>query len=637
MSDYRVFRVKAHYSLSVYVGLNNWLCNLPKLPLIASNAESDFIHSRLSIKGDRAITKTEQIHIFLLNFANMENRWILKSSPSEETIHSLIAAINVSRASAQLLCQRNITEYEKAKLFFRPALSDLHDPFLMRDMDRAVQRLEHAIGNNESIMVYGDYDVDGTTSVALVYGFLQQFHSNLSFYIPDRYKEGYGVSKAGIEHAHVNGVKLIICLDCGIKSGELVSYAQTLGIDFIICDHHRPDDLLPTAVAVLNPKRPDCPYPYKELAGCGIGFKFLQAFCLHNELSLEERLYPFLDMVVVSIAADMVSITGENRIMAHYGLRQLNYNPRPGLKALTRIAGFEKELDITNIVFGLGPRINAAGRIAHAHAAVNLLLAHSEEEAGQYAREINVNNQDRQGFDSHTTKEALAMIEASETMRLSKSTVLFKSDWHKGVIGIVASRCVEKYYRPTIILTQSQEIVSGSARSVPGFDVYEAIAECADLLEQFGGHTYAAGLTLKRENVDAFRERFENIVARRITNDQLIPQLEIDLKLHLREINFKFYQVVKQMEPFGPDNMRPIFMSEPVYADNVRILKDIHLKMSVFQEGVSYIDAIGFGMAQTQLDKVTEGKPFQLCYQIVENNYRGNQTLQLLIKDIKSI
>lgn len=566
----------------------------------------------------------------------MENRWIIKSTPSEETIQSLTTAINVSRASAQLLTQRGISEFEKAKLFFRPSLSHLHDPFIMQDMDKAVRRLEQAIGNNESIMVYGDYDVDGTTSVAIVYGFLQQFHSNLSFYIPDRYNEGYGVSRQGIDYAHKTGVSLIICLDCGIKSGELVSYAQTLGIDFIICDHHRPDDILPTAVAILNPKRLDCPYPYKELSGCGIGFKFLQAFCERNELSLEERLYPFLDLVVVSIAADLVSITGENRVMAHFGLKQLNYNPRPGLKALTRIAGFEKELDITNIVFGIGPRINAAGRIAHAHAAVNLLLAHSEAEAEQYAKEININNKDRQGYDIHTTKEALAMIEEDETLRLSKSTVLFKSDWHKGVIGIVASRCVEKYYRPTIILTESHEIVSGSARSVPGFDVYEAIAECADLLEQFGGHTYAAGLTLKRENVEAFRERFETIVAQRITAEQLIPQIEIDLKLHLRDINFKFYNIIKQMEPFGPENMRPVFMSEPVYADNVRILKDVHLKMSVFQEGTSYIDAIGFGMSQIHLDKVTEGKPFRICYQIVENNYRGNQTLQLLIKDIKA-
>ncbi len=577
------------------------------------------------------------LSLFFAYFAFMENRWIVKSTPSEETMQSLISAINVSRASAQLLVQRGVVEFQHAKLFFRPTLSQLHDPFLMQDMDLAVARLEEAIGNHQKIMVYGDYDVDGTTSVAMVYGFLQQFHSDLTFYIPDRYNEGYGVSRQGIDYAAQQGVSLIICLDCGIKSGELVSYAKTLGIDFIICDHHRPDDTLPPAVAVLNPKRTDCQYPYKDLAGCGIGFKFLQAFCIQNQLSLEERLYPFLDLVVVSIAADLVPITGENRIMAYFGLKQLNYNPRPGLKALTRIAGLEKELDITNIVFGLGPRINAAGRIAHAHAAVSLLLAHSELEAEQLAKEINVNNRDRQGFDVHTTKEALEMIESNETLRLSKSTVLFKSDWHKGVIGIVASRCVEKYYRPTIILTESHEVVSGSARSVPGFDVYEAIAECADLLEQFGGHTYAAGLTLKRENVEAFRTRFESIVANRITEEQLIPQIEIDLKLHLREINFKFYNIVKQMEPFGPDNMRPIFMSEPVYADNVRILKDVHLKMSVFQEGTPYVDAIGFGMAQSHLDKVVEGRPFRLCYQIVENNYRGNQTLQLLIKDIKPL
>ncbi len=567
----------------------------------------------------------------------MENRWIVKTKPSEEDIQLLTKTINVSRASAQLLVQRNIATFEQAKHFFRPALTDLHDPFLMKDMGLAVERLEKALDTQESILVYGDYDVDGTTSVALVYGFLQQFYSNLSFYIPDRYIEGYGVSRQGIDYAFEKGVTLIICLDCGIKSGELVSYANTLGIDFIICDHHRPDDSLPPAKAVLNPKRLDCPYPYKELAGCGIGFKFLQAFCIQNELSLEERLHPFLDLVVVSIAADMVSITGENRIMAYYGLKQLNEQPRPGLKALMRIAGFERELDITNIVFGLGPRINAAGRIAHAHAAVHLLLAHTEAEAEQYARELNLTNRDRQGFDMHITKEALEMIEASEALRVSKSTVLFKSDWHKGVIGIVASRCIEKYYRPTIIMTESQEIVSGSARSVPGFDVYEAIAECADLLEQFGGHTYAAGLTLKRENVEAFRSRFEQIVAERITEEQLIPQIEIDLNLSLRDITFKFYNVLKQMEPFGPDNLRPVFMSEPVYADNIRILKDIHLKMSVFQENTAYMDAIGFSMAHSHLSKVTEGKPFRLCYQIVENHFRGNTTLQLMIKDIKPI
>ena len=570
----------------------------------------------------------------------MENRWSVKPNADEEAIAALVGNINVSRTSALLLAQRGITDFENARLFFRPSLTHLHDPFLMQDMEKAVERLGRAMDNDEPILVYGDYDVDGTTSVSIVYGFLKTRHSHLHFYIPDRYGEGYGVSKKGIDHAHQQGVKLIICLDCGIKSAGLVQYAQTLGIDFIICDHHRPDDNMPPAVAVLNPKRDDCQYPCKELSGCGIGFKFLQAFCMRNGLSLEECLYPLLDLVVVSIAADLVSVNGENRVMAHYGLKQLNKQPRPGLKALMRIAGYadkEKELDITGIVFGLGPRINAAGRIAHAHAAVNLLLAESEAEAENYARELNLNNRDRQGYDSHTTQEALEMIGADEVLKMAKSTVLFKNDWHKGVIGIVASRCVEKYYRPTVILTEHEQMVSGSARSVPGFDVYEAIAECADLLEQFGGHTYAAGLTLKRENVEAFRQRFEEIVASRVTEEMLVPQIEVDSVMQLRDINFKFYNILKQMEPFGPENMRPIFMSEPVFADNIRVLKDVHLKMSVFQEGTPYFDAIGFGMVAPHMDKVTNGKPFRLCYQVEENNYRGNQTLQLMIKDVKPV
>ncbi len=577
---------------------------------------------------------------FSAYFASMENRWSVKPNADEEAIAALVGNINVSRTSALLLAQRGITDFENARLFFRPSLTHLHDPFLMQDMEKAVERLGRAMDNDEPILVYGDYDVDGTTSVSIVYGFLKTRHSHLHFYIPDRYGEGYGVSKKGIDHAHQQGVKLIICLDCGIKSAGLVQYAQTLGIDFIICDHHRPDDNMPPAVAVLNPKRADCQYPCKELSGCGIGFKFLQAFCIRHELSLEECLYPLLDLVVVSIAADLVSVSGENRVMAHYGLKKLNTEPRPGLKALMRIAGFadkEKELDITGIVFGLGPRINAAGRIAHAHAAVNLLLAESEAEAENYARELNLNNRDRQGYDSHTTKEALEMIGADETLKMAKSTVLFKNDWHKGVIGIVASRCVEKYYRPTVILTEHEQMVSGSARSVPGFDVYEAIAECADLLEQFGGHTYAAGLTLKRENVDAFRQRFEEIVAGRVTDEMLVPQIEVDSLMQLHDINFKFYGILKQMEPFGPENMRPIFMSEPVFADNIRVLKDTHLKMSVFQEGTPYFDAIGFGMVAAHMDKVANGRPFRLCYQVTENNYRGNQTLQLMIRDVKPI
>lgn len=564
----------------------------------------------------------------------MEKRWIFKSQPAKEIVDQLIKSVYLTEPLATLLAQRGIRTYEEGKSFFRPSLDQLHDPFLMKDMDKAVERLVQAIYKHEKIIVYGDYDVDGTTSVALFYGFLRTFYSNLLFYIPDRYKEGYGISQAGIDWAYEQGVSLMVSLDCGIKSAALVEYASSKGIDFIICDHHRPDLHIPEACAVLDPKRTDCEYPYKELSGCGVGFKLLQGFCMQNSIPLD-RLYPFMDLLAVSIASDIVPITGENRIMAYYGMQLLNSNPRPGLQALIQIAGFEKKLNISNVVFGLGPRINAAGRIAHAHAAVHLLLSHTKQEAEEHAREINLNNRDRQGFDTHITKEALSMIEADTFFKDCKTTVLFKNDWHKGVIGIVASRCIEKYHRPTIILTESHSKASGSARSVPGFDVYDAIAECSDLLEQFGGHMYAAGLTLKIENLAAFRQRFEQVVAAKITEDQLIPPVEVDLLLNLSQINYKFYNVIKQMEPFGPGNMQPVFVSEKVYArDNVRILKDMHLKICVYQEDSPVFEAIGFGMAAFY-EKVNTDKPFRLCYQVMENNFRDTKTLQLLIKDIK--
>jgi single-stranded-DNA-specific exonuclease len=564
----------------------------------------------------------------------MEKRWIFKPQPPKEIVDYLSKSIHVPESLATLLAQRGVHTFEEARSYFRPSLDQLQDPFLMKDMDKAVERLVQAIYQHEKIVVYGDYDVDGTTSVALFYGFLRTFYNNLLFYIPDRYKEGYGVSQTGIDWAYEQGVSLMITLDCGIKSAKLVEYATEKGIDFIICDHHRPDLHLPQAYAVLDPKRSDCQYPYKELSGCGVGFKLLQGFCMQNSIPLD-RLYPFMDLLAVSIASDIVPITGENRVMAYYGLQLLNCNPRPGLQALIQIAGFEKKLTISNVVFGLGPRINAAGRIAHAHAAVHLLLSHTKQEAEEYAREINLNNRDRQGFDTHITKEALGMIEADDLSKAYKTTVLFKNDWHKGVIGIVASRCIEKYHRPTIILTESHSKASGSARSVPGFDVYNAIEECSELLEQFGGHMYAAGLTLKIENVAAFRQKFEQVVASKITEDQLIPPVEIDLTLNLNQINYKFYNVIKQMEPFGPENMQPVFVSEKVFArDNARVLKDMHLKISVYQEDSSVFEAIGFGMASFY-EKVSAGKPFRLCYQVVENNFRDTKTLQLLIKDIK--
>ncbi|MBO9638484.1 MAG: single-stranded-DNA-specific exonuclease RecJ, partial [Siphonobacter aquaeclarae] len=513
-------------------------------------------------------------------------------------------------------------------------LNQLNYPFLMKDMDRAVERLSHALKAGEKILVYGDYDVDGTTSVALFYGFLRTFYPSLEFYIPDRYKEGYGVQQPGIDYALANGFTLIVTLDCGIKSVDLINSAREQGLDFIICDHHRPGDQLPDAVAVLDPKREDCQYPFKELTGCGVGFKLLQAYCQYEEIS-QEPLLEYLDLVAVSIAADIVPIVGENRILAYYGLKQLNAAPRMGLKTLIRAAGMKPPLDITNVVFGLSPRINAAGRIKHAYDAVNLLLCEDEAEAEDFARIINVHNTDRREFDTRITQEALEMIEGNDWLRSAKTTVLFKNDWNKGVVGIVASRCIERYYRPTIILTESNEKAAGSARSVPGFDVYEAIEACSDLLEQFGGHMYAAGLTLKVENVPLFQQRFEEVVARKIRSEDLTPQIDIDMKLPLTTISDKFFSILSQMGPFGPQNMTPVFVAEQVYVYGTpRILKEKHLKMDVRQQGGGVFPCIGFGLAHFY-EPLLEGKPFDLCYQIEMNEFQGRRNLQLHIKDIK--
>ena len=567
-----------------------------------------------------------------------EKRWLYKplpQSPDElACVDSLCRSLNIEASLATMLWQRGVTCFDEAHSFFRPSLDSLHDPFLMRDMDRAVARLEEAFGNGERILVYGDYDVDGTTSVALFYGFLKTFYDEVEFYIPDRYKEGYGVQPAGIEYARVNRFSLIITLDCGIKSVELIALAQNYGIDFIICDHHRPGAGLPPAVAVLDPKRADCDYPYKELTGCGVGFKLLQAFCQNNNIPAT-RAYEYLDLVAVSIAADIVPITGENRILAFYGLKRLNESPRAGLKALIQVAGFQKTLDITNVVFGLGPRINAAGRVKHANDSVDLLLCEDETRALDFAQKINVHNNDRRDFDVRITQEALTMIESDDWYKTSKSTVLYKNDWHKGVIGIVASRCIEKYYRPTIILTASQDKVAGSARSVAGFDVYEAIEDCADLLEQFGGHMYAAGLTLKVENVPAFRQRFEEAVIRRIKPDQLSPLIDIDFRLSLEQISAKFYRIMNQMEPFGPQNMSPVFVSERVRLRGLpRIMKEKHLRLDVFREGSPVFAAIGFGMAHFY-ESILTHPTFDICYQVDINEYKGQRTLQLRLRDIK--
>ncbi len=559
------------------------------------------------------------------------------STEQRAAIESLTGSLGVSPFLAALLVQRGVRTYDEARTFFRPEISHLHDPFAMKDMDRAIRRLQTAMlpERNEKILIYGDYDVDGTTSVALVYGFLKNYHAAIDHYIPDRYKEGYGISRQGIQWAADNGFSLIIALDCGIKSVDRVAEAKALGIDFIICDHHRPGTELPDAAAVLDPKRDDCRYPYKELSGCGVGFKLLQAFCSHQDIPIDE-LYPYLDLVAVSIASDIVPITGENRVMAYYGLKYLNATPRTGLKALIKIAGFSQELTITNLVFGLGPRINAAGRIQHARAAVQLLLAESEVEADTFAMAINKHNNDRKTFDSSMTEQALGMIRESEAMLSAKSTVLFDATWHKGVIGIVASRCIEHFHRPTIILTQSHDKAAGSARSVPGFDVYEAIEECADLLEQFGGHTFAAGMTMAVDNIDAFRLKFEAVVSRRIKDEHLMPLIDIDLPVDFSEIDAKFVRILKQMGPFGPHNPQPTFMTEDVYLVNEPIImKDKHLKINVRQSRTGHtMTAVGFGFAH-YAGQLQAGKPFSICYQVEQNFYNGNVSLQLMLKDIK--
>ena len=563
----------------------------------------------------------------------MQKKWSYQPLPNEKAISELSAVLNVSLPIATLLLQRNITNFEEAKDYFRPNLDQLHNPFLMKDMDKAIWRIEEAIRNKERILVYGDYDVDGTTSVALVYGFLRQFYSNLDYYTPDRNGEGYGVSEQGVKVAYDNKVDLIICLDCGIKSVAPVAYAKNLRIDFIICDHHRPGDELPDAFAVLDPKRNDCEYPYKELSGCGIGFKLLQALSINNDLPIE-KLYAFLDLVAVSIAADIVPINGENRILAYYGLKKLNSEPRNGLKAIIESAGVKKPLDISSVVFGIAPRINASGRMTHAKQAIELLLSDDYKRAEELATLANTVNEHRRDFDTSTTLEAFEMIE-NEGLANAHSTVLYKEDWHKGVIGIVASRCLDKYYRPTIILTSANNKITGSARSIQGFDIYDALSSCAEVLEQYGGHTHAAGLTLFYENLPKFKAMFEKIATEQLSTELLIPPLRIDIALPLKLVNFKFLNVLKQMQPFGPENMQPVFVSENVFCDGyVKVLKEEHLKIYVRQEDSKPVEAIGFGLARYHKE-IAEGKKFDIAYQIVENDFKGRVSLQLMLKDIK--
>jgi single-stranded-DNA-specific exonuclease len=564
-------------------------------------------------------------------------RWEFKQAPNAIFVDSLISSLNVSPANAKLLAMRGVQNFEEAKHFFRPSLDDLHDPFLMKDMAKAVERIEMAIENKEKIMIYGDYDVDGTTSVSMMYGFISKYlYTDVAFYIPDRYKEGYGVQQPGIDFASDNGITLIISIDCGIKSVDKIEYAKTLGIDFIICDHHRPGDELPAAVAILDPKQDDCYYPFDELTGCGVGFKLLTAYCQKHNIDFQ-YLLPYLDLVCTSIACDIVPVNGENRILSYFGLKYINENPRIGIKALMHVAGHHKmNMDITDVVFKLGPRINAAGRVAHAYDAVNLLLSDNEEEANEFASLIAEHNTDRRELDSKITDEALMMIANNDTLRLAKSTVLFNNNWHKGVIGIVASRCIEKFHRPTIILTEANGHAAGSARSVPGFDVYNAIDACSSELIQFGGHAFAAGLTLHIDKIEAFRNKFEEVVSATISKEQLKPVINIDLPLHLSEIDDKFVRVLHQMAPFGPQNMTPNFVAENVkIKGNPRILKEKHLKLEVYQDESPTFGAIGFGMVEEFYDMLVANPICKICFQIEFNEFRGVKNIQLMIKDIK--
>ncbi len=579
----------------------------------------------------------------------MVKRWVLNKTEKSEIIGQLSESLNINAGLANLLFQRGIKTFEEARLFFRPELTQLLDPFLMKDMDKAVDRILKAMDAGEKIMVYGDYDVDGTTAVSLVYSFLKNLYRKVEFYIPDRYNEGYGVSYIGIDAAVESGFTLMITLDCGIKAVEKVLYAKEKGLEIIIGDHHRPGDTVPEAVAVLDPKQSDCPYPFKDLSGCGVGFKLIQAIAIKKNLPLE-RVYAGLDLVAVSIAADIVPIVGENRVMAYYGLKEINDNPSIGIYALLKSAGleedlksdffFERELNINDLVFLLGPRINAAGRIESATDSVRLLISNNPDYAEKLGQQINELNDTRRDLDTNITQEAIGMLHNLSRFEGKKTTVVYKEDWHKGVIGIVASRLIETKYRPTIVLTKSNGLITGSARSIKNFDLYDAIDSCSDILEHFGGHTYAAGLALKPENLDAFIERFEKYADERLTEKMLIPEIEIDVELYVSDISFKFYRILKQFAPFGPGNMSPVFITRNVidtgYAKVVGKNGQKHLKFSVVHPDRTGnpIHAIGFNLGY-HLKEMKAGKPFSICYHIDENTWLGNTSIQLRIKDIK--
>lgn len=568
----------------------------------------------------------------------MQKNWIIKPQADDSLVERLAKSINVSKPVANLLAQRGINNYEEAKNFFRPQLDRLYDPFLMKDMHLAVQRLEMAVNNNENVLVYGDYDVDGTTSVAMMYTFLRDKIKNLYYYIPDRYDEGYGISFKGIDFAADKDCSLIVALDCGIKAVEKVDYATEKNIDFIICDHHEPGDELPAAVAVLDPKRRDCDYPFKELSACGVGFKLIQAYAAQKEIPFY-KIENYLDLVVVSIAADIVPIVDENRILAYYGLKRVNAKPRIGLLAILDLAKVKPgNLKINDLVFKVGPRINAAGRMEQGKFSVDLLVCKEKHHAVAMAERIDEDNNERKWFDSNITKEALNLIKQDADYENKRATVLYNPEWHKGVIGIVASRVIDYYYKPTIILTRSNGFVTGSARSVSGFNLYQAIEKCKDLLENFGGHMYAAGLTLKEKNVPEFKARFEAVVRDQIAAESLVPKIDVDGFLGLDDIRPKFYKVLSQFEPFGPGNMSPVFVSKAVmdtgYAQLVGPERE-HLKMSITgQENGKIFPAIAFRQAEA-IDLVQSSQLVDICFSLEENSYKGRTNLQMKVRDIK--
>ena len=569
-----------------------------------------------------------------------ERKWIMKESAEPELVSRLTSELGIDSVLAELLVHRGIRSFAEARSFFRPDLKDLHDPFLMKDMDKAVDRLGRAIEEGTPILVYGDYDVDGTTAVALVYSFLKAITPAVDFYIPDRYDEGYGLSFQGVDWALEHGFGLIITLDCGIKANDKVLYATQKGVDVIICDHHLPENEIPQAVAVLDPKREDCGYPFDDLSGCGVGFKLVQAYSSRHGIPFE-KITSLLDLLVVSIASDLVSVVGENRILAHYGLKQLNENPRMGLNAMIRLSGLDPtHITIDDIVFKIGPRINAAGRMESGRVAVELLTAKDEAEAERIGTEINQYNNERKSIDREITQEALEMVQSGSCLSSGNATIVYNPQWHKGVVGIVASRLVEAFYKPTIVFTRSQSngLVTGSARSVHGFDLYDAIESCADLLENFGGHLYAAGLTLKEENLPEFSKRIEEFISGRITSEMLTPVIYVDSRLDFERITPKFVRILKQFHPFGPGNSAPVFLTENVYdnGNGRRVGADAgHLKLELIQEAQPYrhISAIAFNKSE-HFEHIKNGNPIDICYSIVENYYRGIANIQLRIKDI---